>query len=71
MGRHAYLGRPLLRAVQERERKPDRPDTGREKVVATVAASGYCSLIFDPRGLTFSNGALYFLSGARLYRVKP
>jgi len=40
-------------------------------VIATVAASGYCSLLFDPQGLTFSKGALYFLSGTRLYRVQP
>jgi hypothetical protein len=45
--------------------------TGRETVIATVATSGYCSLIFDPQGLTFSKGALYFLSGTRLYRVQP
>ncbi len=45
--------------------------TGREAFVATVPASGYCSLIFDPQGLAFSNGALFFLSGSRLYRVQP
>ena len=45
--------------------------SGRETVIATVAASGYCSLLFDPQGLTFSKGALYFLSGTRLYRVQP
>jgi hypothetical protein len=47
------------------------PTTGREKTVATIAASGYCSLLFDPQALTFFNGALYFLSGSRLYRVQP
>jgi hypothetical protein len=47
------------------------PTTGRENVIATVALSGYCSLIFDPQGLTFAKGALYFLSGRRLYRVQP
>ena len=47
------------------------PLTGHETPLATVAASGYCSLLFDPHGLTFSNGALYFLSGTRLYRVRP
>ena len=47
------------------------PATGRATVVATVAATGYCSLLFDPQGLTFSKGALYFLSGSRLYRVRP
>ena len=40
-------------------------------MIATVAASGYCSLLFDQQGLTFSKGALYFLSGTRLYRVQP
>lgn len=45
------------------------PATGRERVLATVPASGDCSLLLDPQGLTFSNGALFFLSGSRLYRV--
>ena len=39
--------------------------------LSTVPASGYCSLLFDPHGLTFSRGALYFLDGSRLYRVTP
>jgi hypothetical protein len=47
------------------------PLTGREDAVATVAASGYCSLLFDPQGIAFARGALFFLSGARLYRVLP
>jgi hypothetical protein len=47
------------------------PVSGRETAVATVAASGYCSLLFDPQGLTVADGALYFLSGSRLYRVGP
>lgn len=47
------------------------PTTGRAKIVATVKASGYCSLILDPQGLAFANGAFYFLSGTRLYRVRP
>jgi hypothetical protein len=47
------------------------PTTGREKIIATVAASGYCGLILDPQGLTFFKGTLYFLSGSRLYRVRP
>lgn len=47
------------------------PRTGREQAITTVAASGYCSLLLDPQGLTFSNGALFFLSGPRLYRVRP
>lgn len=47
------------------------PATGREHRVATVAASGYCSLLFDPQGLTFTHGSLFFLSGSRLYRVRP
>jgi hypothetical protein len=53
--------------------KVSRLDTtaGRETVIATVAGSGYCSLILDPQGLTFSKGALYFLSETRLYRVQP
>lgn len=46
------------------------PATGRETAVATVAASGYCGLLFDPKGIAFSNGALFFLSGTRLYRVR-
>jgi len=45
--------------------------TGRETVIATVPASGYCSLLFDPQGLSFTKGAFYFLSGTRLYRVRP
>jgi hypothetical protein len=45
--------------------------TGRETVIARVGTSGYCSLILDPQGLTFSKGALYFLSGTKLYRVQP
>jgi hypothetical protein len=31
--------------------------TGRETVVTNVPASGYCSLLFDPQGLTFTQGA--------------
>jgi hypothetical protein len=45
--------------------------TGRETVIAKVVASGYCGLILDPQGLTFTRGALYFLNGTRLYRVQP
>ena len=45
--------------------------TGRQTAVATVPSSGYCSLLFDPQGLTFTHGALYFLSGTKLYRVRP
>jgi hypothetical protein len=45
--------------------------TGRKTVVTNVPASGYCSLLFDPQGLTFTNGAFYFLSGTKLYRVQP
>jgi hypothetical protein len=45
--------------------------TGRETPVATVSASGYCGLLFDPQGLTFTHGALYFLTATRLYRVQP
>jgi hypothetical protein len=45
--------------------------TGRETAVVAVPAAGYCSLLFDPQGLTFTHGALYFLSDARLYRVQP
>jgi hypothetical protein len=45
--------------------------TGRETVVVTVRASGFCSLLFDPEGLTFTRGALYFLTDTRLYRVRP
>jgi hypothetical protein len=40
-------------------------------VIAKVVASGYCGLILDPQGLTFTRGALYFLNGTRLYRVQP
>jgi hypothetical protein len=63
-------GRYSAQCKSERVSQID-PATGHEKVVATVAASGYCSLILDPRGLTFSDGALYFLSGTRLYRIRP
>ncbi len=45
--------------------------TGRQTLIATVPSSGYCSLLFDPQGLTFTRGALYFLSGKNLYRVRP
>jgi hypothetical protein len=45
--------------------------TGHQTPVATVPSSGYCSLLFDPQGLTFTHGALYFLSGTKLYRVRP
>lgn len=45
--------------------------TGKETPVATVRASGYCGLLFDPRGLTFTHGALFFLGATRLYRVQP
>lgn len=45
--------------------------TGRRTLIATVPSSGDCSLLFDPQGLTFVNGALYFLSGSKLYRVRP
>jgi hypothetical protein len=45
--------------------------TGRETNVATVAATGFCSLIFAPDGLTFIRGALFFLSSTRLYRITP
>jgi hypothetical protein len=45
--------------------------TGRQTPIATVPSSGYCSLLFDPQGLTFTRGALYFLSGTKLYRVRP
>lgn len=65
-----WAGRYSAQCKSERVSQID-ATTGREKVVATVAASGYCSLIFDPQGLTFFNGELYFLSGSRLYRVQP
>jgi hypothetical protein len=45
--------------------------TGRVATIATVPSSGYCSLLFDPQGLTYTHGALYFLSGTKLYRVQP
>lgn len=47
------------------------PLNGRESEVATASASGFCSLLFDPQGLTFFRGSVYFLSGTRLYRVRP
>jgi hypothetical protein len=45
--------------------------TGRATTIATVPTSGYCGLLFDPQGLAFFEGALYFLDGSRLYRVRP
>ena len=45
--------------------------TGRETTIATVPSSGFCSLLFDPQGLTFAHGALYFLNGSTLERVQP
>jgi len=44
--------------------------SGRETTIATVPATGYCSLLFDPQGLTFTRGALYFLTENTLYRVR-
>lgn len=44
--------------------------TGRQKTIATIPASGYCSLLLDPQGLTYFKGAFYFLDGSRLYRVR-
>jgi hypothetical protein len=65
----AWGGRHSAQCTSEKVTRID-PSTGHEEVIATVAASGYCSLILDPKGLTVSNGALYFLSGTRLYRVR-
>jgi hypothetical protein len=64
-----WAGRRSAQCTSERVSRID-PTTGHVRAVATVAASGYCSLLFDPQGLAFSNGALYFLSGSRLYRVR-
>jgi len=48
------------------------PSTGRETRIATVPVLDMCGgLVLDPTGLTFFRGALYFLDGRRLYRVRP
>ena len=65
-----WAGRFSAQCTSENVSRID-PATGHESVIATAAASGCCSLLLDPQGLTFSNGALYFLSGSRLYRIRP
>jgi hypothetical protein len=48
------------------------PRTGALKTVARVAEVDTCdSLAFDPQGLAFAGGALYFLDEPKLYRIRP
>jgi hypothetical protein len=46
--------------------------TGRETTIATVPVLDTCgNLVLEPAGLTYFHGAVFFLDGPRLYRVRP
>lgn len=48
------------------------PRTGALKTVARVTELDTCnSLAFNPQGLAFAGGALYFLDEPKLYRIRP
>jgi hypothetical protein len=48
------------------------PATGRETTIATVPVLDTCgNLVLEPAGLTYFHGAVFFLDGPRLYRVRP
>jgi hypothetical protein len=48
------------------------PATGRETRIATVPVLDTCgNLVLEPAGLAYFHGAVFFLDGSRLYRVRP
>jgi hypothetical protein len=67
---HVWAGRRSGQCASAKVSELD-ATTGRATTVATVPASGDCGLLFDPQGLAYVGGAVYFLDGSRLYRVRP